>query len=204
MGVNPMMKHFYEKIPGWGAFLPLYSDAVRKFPAGARFVEVGSWLGKSAAFMAVTIENSGKAIEFVCVDPWTDGGPDLRDTRYYKDLGVHDVYDVFLQNIRPVQHRIKAMRMPSEEAARFMTDESVDFLMLDGDHSLEAMRVDLASWMPKMKKGGIISGDDYTWPGVETAVSEVFRATQVNTVINGGSRRKADYKMDSSYWWVDL
>lgn len=198
------MQHFYETIPGWGAFIPLYRDAVRKFPVGSRFVEVGSWLGKSAAYMAVAIENSGKQIEFVCVDPWEDGGPDLRDTSFYKDLGVHQVYDVFLKNVRPVLHRIKAMRMTSVEAARFMTDESVDFLMLDGDHSLDAMRADLTAWMPKMRKGGIISGDDYTWPGVETAVREWFRPTQVNTHINGGDRRKADYKLDSSYWWVQL
>lgn len=198
------MQHFYEKIPGWGAFLPLYRDVVRRYPDGARFVEVGSWLGKSAAYMAVEIENSGKAIEFTCVDPWEDGGPDLRDTEYYKKLGVHHVYDTFLLNVRPVLHRIKAMRMPSVEAARYMADESVDFLMLDGDHSYEAVKDDLIAWLPKMSKRGIISGDDYTWPGVESAVRDTFRATQVHTTINGGQRRKADYKMDTSYWWVEL
>lgn len=198
------MDHIHQDIPGWAAFAPLYRDMVRLFPAGSRFVEVGSWLGKSAALMAVDIENSGKAIEFVCVDPWTDGGPDLRNTEYYKKLGVHEVYDIFLRNIAPVQHRIKVMRMTSVDASRFMTDGSVDYLMLDGDHSYEAVKADIQAWLPKMKPGGIISGDDYTWPGVETAVRECFRATQVNTVINNGKRRKASYKMDSSYWWVQL
>jgi hypothetical protein len=200
------MQHFYDKIPGWAAFAPLYRTAVLTFGDGARFVEVGSWLGKSAAMMAVEIENSGKRIEFVCVDPWLDGGPDLRDTEYFKALGEKDVFDTFLRNVHPVIHRIKAMRMPSTEAARFMTDESVDFIMLDGDHSYEAVKADLDAWLPKMKPGGIISGDDYTWPGVETAVRERFDARSINTVVNGSpvGRRKANYKLDSSYWWVQL
>jgi len=200
------VQHFYRDIEGWGAFLPLYADVVKRFPIGSRFVEVGSWLGKSAAFMAVEIENSGKQIEFVCVDPWLDGGPDLRNTRYFKDLKVQTVYDIFQRNIAPVQHRIKSMRMPSVEAARFMTDRSVDFLMLDGDHGYEAVQADLRAWLPKMKTDGLISGDDFTWPGVERAVREVFSPAQIKTVINGSDkgRRKADYRKDSSYWMVQL
>lgn len=198
------MQHFYKNIKGWAAFGGLYIDVAKRFPIGSRFVEVGSWLGRSAALMAVEIENSGKQIEFVCVDPWLDGGPDLRDTEHFKDLHVSQVYDTFLRNVAPVMHRIKAMRMTSVEAAAYMQDGSVDFLMLDGDHSHEAVMADFAAWMPKMKPGGIISGDDYTWPGVETAVRETFDSRVVNTVINGGDRRKANYKLDSSYWWVQL
>jgi predicted O-methyltransferase YrrM len=200
-----IVQHFYKDIVGWGAFIPLYEQMVQKFGDGARFVEVGSWLGKSAAFMAVEIENSGKQIEFVCVDPWLDGGPDLRDTKHFKELGVSQVYDTFLRNVRPVMHRIKAMRMSSVEAAKYMADDSVHFLMLDGDHSYEAVKADIEAWLPKMKPGGIISGDDYTWPGVERAVGEAF-GRMVRTVVNGaqGGRRKADYRKDASYWWVPL
>lgn len=198
------MQHFFQNIPGWAAFAPLYRDVVKHFPAGSRFVEVGSWLGRSAALMAVEIENSGKNIEFVCVDPWDDGGPDLRDTRYFKELGVHDVYDVFTMNMRPVLHRIKMMRMGSVEAAKFISDGTVDFVMLDGDHSYEAVKADIAAWLPKMRPGGIVSGDDYTWPGVEQAVSEQWHGQGVRVVINNGTRRKADYKLDSSYWSVEV
>ena len=33
-------------------------------------MEVGSFLGKSAVFMAVEIINSGKRIKFDCIDHW--------------------------------------------------------------------------------------------------------------------------------------
>jgi predicted O-methyltransferase YrrM len=199
------MEHFYKNIAGWAAFEQLYKDVVKRFPSGSRFVEVGSWLGRSAALMAVEIENSGRAIEFVCVDPWLDGGPDLRETEHFKQLGVRQVYDMFMMNVHPVIHRIKAMRMTSVEASRYMQGNSVDFIMLDGDHSYEAVKADLAAWLPKMKTGGIISGDDYTWPGVEQAVLERFGKNRINVKINSrDGRRNANYKLDSSYWWVQL
>lgn len=199
------MQHFYKNIEGWAAFETLYVDMVKRFPAGSRFVEVGSWLGRSAALMAVEIENSGKAIEFICVDPWEDGGPDLRDTEHFKALGVRQVYDTFMMNVHPVIHRIKAMRMPSIKATTYMEPKSVDFLMLDGDHSYGAVKADLLAWLPKMKKGGVISGDDYTWPGVEQAVGETFAPSRIKfTINNRGGRRNANYKLDSSFWWVQL
>jgi predicted O-methyltransferase YrrM len=196
--------HFYKSIPGWAAFQPLYQQMVELGKDGQRFVEVGSWLGRSAAYMAVEIINSGKRIEFTCVDPWEDGGPDLRDTEHYKNLGVRQVYDLFRMNIEPVIANVKMMRMDSVTAASYFEDGSVDFLMLDGDHSYQAVSRDIHAWLPKMAVRGVISGDDYTWPGVERAVQERLGKHPINTVINGGQRRKANYKLDSSFWWVQL
>ena len=64
------MNHFYEQIQGWFDFEDLYSDVVKTFPEESHFVEVGSWKGKSASFMAVEIHNSKKQIKFDCVDTW--------------------------------------------------------------------------------------------------------------------------------------
>ena len=191
------MDHFYKSIPGWASFTRLYQDMVRDAREGDRFVEVGSWLGKSACFMAVEIINSGKDIRFDCVDPWTDGGPDLRNTKYFKSLGS-PVYEQFLENTRPVQGRIRAMRMPSVEAARFYQDHSLDFIMLDGDHSYEAVRADLEAWLPKMKRGSIVSGDDWFWPGVKRATEERFGSRIQVT----WTKRHPDYLKSASHWTV--
>jgi predicted O-methyltransferase YrrM len=196
------LEHFFRDLPGWAAFADLYVSQVRLAPPTrqSRFVEVGSWLGRSAALMAVEIENSGKNIEFICVDPWTDGGPDLRDTGYFKDLKVRAVYDIFCQNIRPVQHRIKAMRMMSVEAAKHVEDNSVDFIMLDGDHNYEGIRADIDAWLPKMRSGSVISGDDYLWPGVKKAVDETF-GSRVDVRVK---KNHANYRNSASYWSVLL
>ena len=64
------MEHFFNKIEGWFSFGELYRDAVYNAKDGDVFVEVGSWKGRSAAFMAVEIINSKKKIDFYCVDSW--------------------------------------------------------------------------------------------------------------------------------------
>lgn len=193
------MDHYYRSVPGWAAFADLYVWAVKNAPKqGARFVEVGSWLGRSASLMGVEIINSGKDIEFVCIDPWTDGGPDLRHTNHFKKL-TEPVYDQFLRNTAPVAHVCKFMKMTSVEASRHLPDNSVNFIMLDGDHGYEGIRADIDAWLPKMKRGhSVMSGDDYTWPGVKKAVDETFgvRAQVIH------KKRHANYLNAASYWTV--
>jgi predicted O-methyltransferase YrrM len=193
------MQHYYENVPGWAAFTELYTAVVAKAPHEAQFVEVGSWLGRSAAYMAVEILNSRKAINFVCIDPWQDGGPDLKDTKYYKDL-KKPPYDIFIDNIRPVRHVVTPLRMDSIKGAAQFADGEVDFLMLDGDHSYEAVRADIDAWLPKMKKHGVISGDDYLWPGVQQAADETF-GDKLHPIIK---KAPSDYKKSVAYWWVQL
>jgi hypothetical protein len=66
------MEHFYKKTnsENWFGYEDLYSLMVSKFDNGSHFVEVGTWKGMSACFMAVEIINSGKSIKFDCVDTW--------------------------------------------------------------------------------------------------------------------------------------
>lgn len=41
-------------------------------------------------------------------------------------------------------------------------DESLDFVYIDGNHSYKYSREDILSYLPKVKNGGILSGDDYS------------------------------------------
>lgn len=191
------MQHYYQQVPGWAAFTDLYRSVVQRANAPATFVEVGSWAGKSAAFMGVEIINSGKAIKLYCVDPWHDGGPDLRDTEHAKLHAGVTLYDQFIANVMPVAGVIAPMRMLSVEAAERFHDHSVSFLMIDGDHSYEAVRDDIRAWLPKMRRGGIIAGDDYGWPGVMQAVREAFGDDARVRWIN---RNRENYKLSAAYW----
>ena len=67
------MNHIYQEEQfgqNWFTYPRLYTEMVTKFPSGSKFVEVGSWKGKSSAYMAVEIANSRKDINFYCVDHW--------------------------------------------------------------------------------------------------------------------------------------
>lgn len=195
------MQHFYKNVPGWAAFVELYALMVRNAPMQARFVEVGSWAGRSAAFMGVEILNSGKQIKFDCIDPWYDGGVDLRDTEHRKLLGDVPLIEQFKRNVGPVLHLINPIQKLSVDAAKDFPDGSINYIMIDGDHTYEAVRDDIKAWMPKMRIGAIMSGDDYNWPGVRKAVDEAFgrKARIMTKAFNA-----LDYKMGSAYWVVQL
>lgn len=53
------------------------------------------------------------------------------------------------------------MRMYSDQAVNSFADESLDFIYIDGDHDFFHVTEDITKWLPKIRKGGIISGDDY-------------------------------------------
>ncbi len=63
------MKHFYQQVgnENWFDYPGLYESMVNHFPDRSHFVEVGSWKGRSAAYMGVEILNSNKCIQFDCV-----------------------------------------------------------------------------------------------------------------------------------------
>jgi len=52
-------------------------------------------------------------------------------------------------------------RMPSLEAVKKFKDGQLDWVYIDADHTYKAIRDDLEAWVPKVRIGGLVSGDDY-------------------------------------------
>jgi predicted O-methyltransferase YrrM len=50
--------------------------------------------------------------------------------------------------------------------------EPIDFLYIDADHGYDGVMADLIAWVPHVRPGGVIVGDDYDnaiYPGVKRA-----------------------------------
>ena len=169
------MEHFFQELDGWfddPIDKELYSEMVNKYPSGSHFVEVGSYKGKSASLMAVEMINNNKDIKFDCVDTWL-GSP---EHQILAEVRNDTLFNIFTENIKPVAHKVNAIRAASVEASSLYEDKSLDFVFIDADHSYEAVKEDLEAWFPKMKDGGTIAGHDYGNPtnGVKPAVDEFF------------------------------
>ena len=166
------MNHFHETIQGW--FQPeaewLYRWRVEQAPLNqfSRFVEVGSWKGRSAAFMAVEIINSGKPITLYCVDHWK--GSDEPEHKKDKELGR--IYEIFRKNLKHFPN-VVPLRMTSAAASTAFADGSLDFVFIDAAHDYLSAKRDIEAWKPKLKSTGILAGDDWSWPGVRRAASEL-------------------------------
>lgn len=79
--------------------------------------------------------------------------------------------------------------------------EPVDLVFIDGEHSYEAAKKDIHAWIPKIRKGGVISGHDYmdkitTDTEVKKAVDEIFPIVNLEDDILENGELKI--------WWVQL
>lgn len=66
--------------------------------------------------------------------------------------------------------------MTTREAAPLVPDGWADFIFIDAAHTYEAVKHDIADWLPKVKPGGWFGGHDYhsKFQGVIRAVDEAF------------------------------
>lgn len=170
------VEHFYQNEnfgENWFTYPNLYSSMVNKFPSGSNFVEVGSWKGKSAAYMCVEIINSKKNINFYCVDTW------LGSEEHQNNKDLNDLYNIFLANLKPVKDYYFPIRQPSIIASKQFKDKSLDFVFLDAAHDYDNVVQDILAWLPKIKDGGVLAGHDYypnnpEYCGVYDAVNSIF------------------------------
>lgn len=203
-----LLKHFWQDPmfeEGYFTYPNLYSFAVQNFPTNSHFVEVGCWKGRSAAFMAVEIHNSGKTILFDCVDTWTGSvTEDGHQSDQYVKSGT--LYEKFLSNTDLVKHIITPKRGDSTEMASTYEDNSLDFVFIDGDHRYECVKADIEAWLPKMKNGGILSGHDYGWcEDVRRAVHEVLgEGTDSYTDRYGVGYKSYDDPWGEGCWIINI
>ncbi len=172
----------WRDIPGFFDFQDVYDLAVAEAKHGARFVEVGTFLGKSAVYMVQAILRAQKYIELFVVDSW--GQDDWAQSEYGTpdpppgpELSGLSHWEAFSKCIFALEGLIRPLRETSLRAAGHFEEASLNFVFIDADHSYESVNADIEAWLPKVKPGGILAGHDYgvpLWPGVKQAVDERF------------------------------
>jgi predicted O-methyltransferase YrrM len=185
------MEHFYRDIPGWFSYDYIYKEMVEVAEDGDVFVEIGSFKGRSSAFMAVEIANSGKKIKFDCIDPFELLSHYAESAKGQPEIFEGYSSEDFLKRMEPANGHFNMMKMTSAEAAKLYANESIDFIMIDGDHEYEAVKADIQNFLPKMKKGAIMTGDDAFSPEILRAAQDALPGLNVQ-LING------------IHWYVEL
>ena len=170
----------YKDIQGWFDYSDLFELALKNL--NGTFVEVGCWRGKSSAYLGKIIKESNKNIQLFCIDIWDDGIEKSfhKHSNAYQQYIQHletPLYNEFIDNMTKcgVIDMITPIKNDSVESSKLFDDGSIDFCFIDGDHSYEGCKRDIHAWFPKMKKGGIFAGHDYTNAGarkVKMAVDE--------------------------------
>jgi len=134
---------------------------VSRLPQGSCVVEIGSYLGRSSAFICEALP--GKS-QLVCIDIWEN------DTM--KPKRQKDAFLKFKKNMAGYENKYTAIRGKSNEVV-CTWQRPIDLLWIDGDHSYEACLSDLTRWFPHLKQGCWVVVHDYLHPcGVDRAVKE--------------------------------
>ena len=156
------------QIEGWFNHQAAYDYLLANMPKDGTFVELGAWLGKSSSYLC----DKATGQNIVIVDSFK-GTAEYLDS-YYQLAKTKDIYKLFTENMG--DRKYTAIKATSKAAARKFKDESLDVVFIDLDHSYEAVKEDIKLWLPKVKKGGYIAGDDYheNWKGVIQAVDELL------------------------------
>lgn len=158
------------------------SAILKRLPGNAVAAEVGVLLG----VLSEHLLRRRPDLRLFMVDNWQTAD---KQPEAYRATG--DDHALHADPVRVASHRRQAegrarqfpgraiiMPVASIEAASTIADGSLDLVFLDADHSYDAVKADLAAWLPKMKLGGWIGGHDYRNSdprfrfGVDRAVDE--------------------------------
>jgi len=75
--------------------------------------------------------------------------------------------------------------------------------MIDGSHQYDDVKADIQAWLPKMKPGAIMSGDDWNWSGVHDAATEIFGMEKIKVHLSERHVRKGNPNK-CRYWSVQV
>jgi hypothetical protein len=170
----------WNNIPGHSGFLPVYEEFVRSARPGAVAVEVGVALGHSIAFLARAALDAKKPIEIWAVDPWAGVARNGEQQHFLGGKPCPGDFTLFLEMMRAcareeLEH-VRVIRAESLRAARLFPRASCDLVLIDAAHDYDSVMADIGAWLPTVKPGGILAGDDHepNYPGVERACRKWF------------------------------
>lgn len=151
----------YKKIDGWlsenEAFGLFYISF--RLPFRSNVVEIGSWQGKST-YCILSGLKSGKVY---AIDPFNAaGGSDLKsETEYFEKAKNIDLLEKFKININKFLKK-KKVEIRKGYSNQFHKEFSqINFLFIDGDHSINGCKEDYNLYAPQIVKGGYIAFHDY-------------------------------------------
>jgi len=141
---------------------------VDDLPEGLIMAEVGSYAGESTAVFA------RKVLKIYAVDPWVN----YVENNPTQQVVMNDLAEAeaaFDMMARGFTNIVK-LKKYSHEAVSVFQDGSLDLVYIDGNHEYKHVCEDIRLWLPKIKRGGIISGHDYYY--VDNIYRDVKRAVQ--------------------------
>lgn len=160
----------YEFTTDWFSWSPpVWSQIVHQLPSRKRFLEIGSFEGRSSVWL---IENAiDEGGDLFCVDTWEGGeehkaqGHDMSavEDRFHRNITVA------LGTVYPKKINVQSFRDTSLNALSALLSivpekrDLFDFIYIDGSHQAPDVITDACMAWPLLRVGGVMVFDDYGW-----------------------------------------
>ena len=167
------MKQSYFKIPGWFNYSETYDIIVDQIPEDGKIVEIGSFYGRSTHYLATSLFNANKLnVTIYCVDTF-QGSSEHVNLKLPQDFS-----QIFRDNLEYYINRDMVIPMQGRsddtKILEVFEEASIDYIMVDGAHEYEPVMDDITNWFPKLKKTGVMFGDDYGLEAVRQATRDAL------------------------------
>lgn len=135
------------------------SELAAAVPEDLAIVEIGSFRGKSTAFLA-TGAKSGNGAPVFAVDPWDLPGA-IHGKHGYNQPKVREEFEEQLRAAK-LWSRVTPIQAFSVEAAADWSGPPIGLLFIDGDH--DQVAADLAAWAEHLADDHVVALDDLDTP----------------------------------------
>jgi len=145
----------------------LYKLVLKYCPENCKIVEIGSWKGRSTIWLAKAAQIKKGLVYAVDPHKGMEGKTDSTSFEEFrtniKRAGVEDI--------------VVLVRLSSEEALGYeLIPRLVDFVFIDGDHSIEAVNFDFCNWSlrTKLDSGIVALHDTIGYTGPKNLISKIL------------------------------
>ena len=183
---------------GWDALHPIFTEIINRLQP-REIIEVGTWKGGRAVFMANLAKDAGIPVTLLCVDTWLGSSEHWYDAASKQALnlkhGFPMLYPQFLANVihSGYQDTIFPFPIASAGALTYLKHRSVcvDLIYLDASYEYGRVMADIQGYWDLLRPGGILMGNSFVnfCPGVMQAVKAFSEehAIQVTLIPSGGA-----------------
>ncbi|MCX5706434.1 MAG: class I SAM-dependent methyltransferase [Candidatus Omnitrophica bacterium] len=163
----------YEDIEGWLTDKEAYGlyNIASKLKGKATLVEIGSWKGKSTYCIAKGLKKG----KIYSIDSFNAAGEPGSKLIYQQQKGERLLLEQFKDKMIQlgVINKIEVLQGYSEQFINYFTE--IDFLFIDGDHSIDGCKYDFEHYSPLIKPGGYLAFHDYYPERLDLGPSWVIR-----------------------------
>ena len=148
--MNVEGSEFQDVVSGVASRFQMWEQVLNATGAES-LAEVGVWKGDFARHV---LQQCGSIERYFMIDPWASL-PDWNKPFNVDTQVFEDVYAEAMEKTAFASEKVVVLRGRTKEVIDEIPDESLDFVYIDGDHTLRGITIDLIKVFSKIKKAAL-------------------------------------------------